>query len=161
MTSPPPLALSSAKSCGAMALAAPLAQSMTMTAAVEREAGDGGEEEADVFGAVGFVDGRRFEWRFGRNTGILPLRFTQGQNDRLIIGEVAEDFGFDGEFGGVGKLVAIGAEELDAIVLPGIVRGGDDDAGGEVVGAGEEGDGGSGDDAGALDGGPGGGEAGG
>ena len=35
-------------------------------AAVEREAGDGGEEEADVFGAVGFVDGRRFEVRGSR-----------------------------------------------------------------------------------------------
>ena len=28
-------------------------------AAVEGETGDGGEEEADVLGAVGFVDGRR------------------------------------------------------------------------------------------------------
>jgi hypothetical protein len=63
---------------------------------------------------------------------------------------VAEDFGFDGEFGGVGELVAVGAEELDAVVLPGIVRGGDDDAGGERVRAGEEGDGGGGDDAGGL-----------
>ena len=61
---------------------------------------------------------------------------------------MAEDFGFDGELGGVGELVAVGAEELDAVVLPGIVRGGDDDAGGEAVGAGEEGDGGRGDDAG-------------
>ena len=75
--------------------------------------------------------------------------------------EAAEDFGFDGEFGGVGELVAVGAEELDAVVCPGIVRGGDDDAGGEAVGAGEEGDGGSGDDAGAFDGGATGGEAGG
>ena len=74
---------------------------------------------------------------------------------------MAEDFGFDGEFGGVGELVAVGAEELDAIVLPGIVRGGDDDAGGELVRAGEVGDGGRGDDAGRFDGGSGGGEAGG
>ena len=62
---------------------------------------------------------------------------------------MAEDFGFDGELGGVGELVAVWAKELDAVVLPGIVRGGDDDAGGEVVRAGEAGDGGSRDDAGA------------
>ena len=73
----------------------------------------------------------------------------------------AEDLVFDGDLGGVGELVAVGAEELDAVVLPGIVRGRDDDAGGEFVRAGEEGDGGGGDDAGALDGGSAGGEAGG
>src|SRR5580704_3186287 len=72
---------------------------------------------------------------------------------------MAEDFGFDGEFGGVGEFVAVGAEELDAVVLPRIVRGGDDDAGGEAVGAGEEGDGGSGDHARGFDGGASGGEA--
>ncbi len=65
--------------------------------------------------------------------------------------EAGEDFGFDGELGGVGELVAVGAEELDAVVSPGIVRGGDDDAGGEAVRAREVGDRGGGDDAGALD----------
>ncbi len=63
-----------------------------------------------------------------------------------------EDFVFDGELGGVGEFVAVGAEDLDAVVLPGIVRGGDDDAGREAVGAGEMRDGGGGDDAGTLDG---------
>ena len=116
-------------------------------AAVEGEVGDGGEEEADVVGAVGFVDLR------GDGAGVRGCW--------LRTRKLAEDFVFDGEFGGVGELVAVGAEELDAVVLPGIVRGGDDDAGGEVVGVGEEGDGGSGDDAGALDGGAAGGEAGG
>ncbi len=68
---------------------------------------------------------------------------------------------FDGEFGFVGELVAVVAEDLDAVVLPGIVGGGDDDAGGEAVLAGEEGDGGGGDDAGGFDRGASGAEAGG
>ena len=50
----------------------------------------------------------------------------------------------------VGKLVAVGAEELDAVVLPGIVAGGDDHAGSVPVLVGEVGDAGSGDDAGAF-----------
>ena len=45
--------------------------------------------------------------------------------------------------------------------MPGIVRGGDDDAGLEAMGAGEEGNGGGGNDACGLDGGTGGAEAGG
>ena len=53
------------------------------------------------------------------------------------------------------------AEELDAVVLPGIVGGGDDDAGLEAVGAGEEGDGRGGHDAGAFDAGSGGAKTGG
>ena len=104
-------------------------------AAIEREARDGVEQEADVLGAVGLVYGGR------------------GGVGGCVGGgaEPAEDLFLDGEFGGVGQLVAVGAEELDAVVLPGIVRGGDDDAGSEAMGAGEEGDGGGGDDAGAFD----------
>ncbi len=114
-------------------------------AVVEGDAGDGFEEEADVVGAVGFVDlgeGRVF-------------------GDGGVGGEDAGDFVLDGEFGCVGELVAVGAEDLDAVVLPGIVAGGDDDAGGEAVLAGEEGDGGGGEDAGGVDRGSGGAEAGG
>ena len=105
--------------------------------AVEREAGDGGEQGANILGAVGFVDGR-FEIRGSR---FEALRF-----------EATEDLGFDGEFGRVGQLVAIGAEELDAVVDPWIVRGGDDDASRKFVRASEECDGGRGNDARALDG---------
>ena len=87
---------------------------------IERETGNGGEQEANVLGAVGFVDGRG-------DSGNPRLRIeTWGT-------QLAEDFGFDGEFGGIGKLEAVGAEELDAVILPGIVGGGDDDAGGEAV----------------------------
>ena len=115
-------------------------------AAVERKARDGGEEELDVLDSVGFVDGR------GRRHGPIPGLRAETWGTRLRCGfEVAEDFSFDGDFGGVGEFEAVGAEELDAVVLPGIVRGRDDDAGGEVVRAGEEGDGGSGDDTGGFD----------
>ena len=63
---------------------------------------------------------------------------------------MVEDFVFHGELNGVGKLVAVGAEKFDAVVAPGIVRGGDDYAGLKRMGAGEEGDGGGGNDAGAF-----------
>ncbi len=114
-------------------------------AAIEGETGDGGEEELDVLGAIGIVDDG------GHGLG------REGVGE----GELAEDLVLDGEFGGVGELIAVGAEELDAIVLPGIVRRRDDDAGGEFMRAGEEGDGRGGDDAGALDSGARGEEAGG
>ena len=65
--------------------------------------------------------------------------------------EVIEDLRFDLVFDFVGELEAVGAEDLDAVVGPGIVRGRDHDAGGEAVGAGEVGDAGRGDDAGAGD----------
>ncbi len=68
---------------------------------------------------------------------------------------------FDAEFGFVGELVAVVGEDLDAVVLPGIVAGGDDNAGGEAVVVGEEGDGGGGEDAGGGYVGTGGAEAGG
>ena len=118
-------------------------------AAVEREAGDGGEEKEDVLHAGGFVDEGR-SGLGGEPMAAVGFRF-----------EVAEDLVFDGEFGGVGEFVAVGAEELDAVVGPGIVRGGDDNAGTAVVSAREEGDRGGGDDAGALDHGATGGKAGG
>ena len=63
--------------------------------------------------------------------------------------DVLEDFGLDFVLDFIGELHAIVAEELDAIILPGIVRGGDDDAGGKAVGAGEVGDAGSGEHSGA------------
>ncbi len=108
-------------------------------ASVEREAGDGSEEEADVFGAVGLVD----------RGCLLMIRCW-----RLVGGsgvETAENLFFDRDLGRVGELVAVGAEELDAVVLPWIVRGGDDDSGREAVLARQKGDGRGGDDAGALD----------
>ncbi len=54
--------------------------------------------------------------------------------DELV--DVLEDFGFDLVLDLIGELHAVRSEELDAIVLPGIVRGGDDDAGGKAVGVG-------------------------
>ena len=78
----------------------------------------------------------------------------------LALARTRVDLLLDGEFGFVGELVAVGAEDLDAVVLPGIVAGGDDDAGGEAVLAGKVGDGRGGDDAGGFDGGAGGGEGG-
>jgi hypothetical protein len=117
-------------------------------AAVEGETGNGIEEELDVLGAVGFVDGRR-----GRGGPIPGLRVETWGTRLCVERQMAEDFGLDGDFGGVRELEAVGTEKLDAVVLPGIVRGGDDNACGKVVRAGEEGDGGSGDDSGGFDGG--------
>ena len=84
----------------------------------EGEAGDGVDEELDV---VVLIGGVVFDGRQGGGIG------------RGDLGGVMEDFVFDGELDGVGELEAVGAEELDAVVLPGIVRGGDDDAGVEAV----------------------------
>ena len=55
-----------------------------------------------------------------------------------------------GQLDRIGELEAVGAEELDAVVLPGIVRGGDDDSGVEAMGAGEKRNGRCGHDARAL-----------
>ena len=62
-----------------------------------------------------------------------------------------EDLVFHRQLDRVGELEAVGAEELDAVVAPGIVRGGDDHAGVEAVRARQEGDGRGGHDARALD----------
>ncbi len=112
----------------------------------EREAGDGGDEELDVVGLECRIvdDGRE-----GGGVG------------RVDLGGVLEDFVFHGQLDRVGELEAVAAEELDAVVLPWIVGGGDDDAGLETVGMGEEGDGWGGHDAGGFNAGAGGAKAGG
>ena len=46
--------------------------------------------------------------------------------------DVGEDIRLDGVLQFVGELIAVGPEDLDAVVLPGIVRGGDHDAGGKT-----------------------------
>src|ERR1700734_1081131 len=63
---------------------------------------------------------------------------------------MANNLLFHRQFNGVGELVAIGAEEFDAVVLPWIVRGGNHDAGLEAMRRCEKSDGWSGNDAGAL-----------
>ncbi len=113
--------------------------------AVEREARDGGEEEADVVGAVGFVHVRR--------RGLLRWR---GRGS-----ELAEDLVLNRELSRVGQLVAVGAEDLDAVILPGIVRGGDDDTCRKTVRVREESNSRSSDDTSVLDRGAPGSEAGG
>ncbi len=67
--------------------------------------------------------------------------------DELV--DVLEDFGFDFVFDLIGEFHAVAAEELDAVILPGIVGGRDDDSGGKAVGAGEIGYAGSGEHSGA------------
>ena len=61
-----------------------------------------------------------------------------------------EDFPFHGQFEGVRKLESVGAEELDAVVLPGIVGRGENDACVKSIAAREEGNGRSSYDAGAF-----------
>ena len=101
----------------------------------EGEAGDGVDEELDVVGSIGRVvfDGRQV-----------------GGIGSVDLGGVEKDLVLHGELEGVGELKTVSAEELDAVVLPGIVGGGDDDAGMEAVLAGEESDGGGGEDAGGF-----------
>ena len=94
------------------------------------EAGDGVEEELDVI---------------GRERGIVFNERQRNGIGRGHVGGMVQDFVFNGQFERIGELEAVAAEELDAVVVPGIVGGGDDDAGAEAVGAGEKGDGGGGD----------------
>ena len=68
--------------------------------------------------------------------------------DRIL--EERENFLFDGEFAGVSELESVAGKNFDAVVGPGIVRGGDDDSGGHSAGTRQVGDAGSGDDAGAV-----------
>ena len=110
----------------------------------EGEARDAGKKE---FYVVGLEGGIVFDRGKGCGIGGLDLR------------GMAEDIVFHGKLDRVGELESVCAEELDAVVAPGIVRGGDDDAGPEAMGAGEECNGGGGDDASGLDGGSGGAEA--
>ncbi len=65
--------------------------------------------------------------------------------------DVGKDVGFDGMLELVGQLVTVGAENLDAIVVPGIVRGGNHDARSESVLARQVGDARRGDHTGADD----------
>ncbi len=121
-TSPPARALSSAKSCRRDGGGGSVGAVDDDALAREREVGNGFEQEADVLGAVGVVD---CGW------GLMGAgRGAVGVGGGV---ELAKDLCLDGEFGGVGKLEAVGAEELDSIVLPGIVRGGDDHAGAESL----------------------------
>ena len=62
-----------------------------------------------------------------------------------------ENFFFDGEFARVSEFETVTGKNFDAVVGPGIVRRGNDDAGGQCAGAGEVGHAGSGDHAGAVD----------
>ncbi len=123
------------KSSGATAAAAPLAQSATMR---DRRARGRGQSR----GGTGCN-------RTGRRRCLRPAEAWLDRGRRF--GGVVKDFVFHGELERVGEFEAVAAEELDAVILPGIVGGGDDDAGLKAVGAGEKGDGGGGDDAGALD----------
>ena len=104
---------------------------------IERKIRNGTQQGANVLGAVGLID-----WKTVFRCPLSVARW------RL---QAAEDFGFDGQLGRIGQFVSVGAEELDAVVLPGIVRGGDDDAGGKFVRACKEGDSGSGNDSRAFD----------
>jgi len=103
--------------------------------ALERESGNRVDQKLDVVGLQRGVvhDGRQ-----------------AGRVGSLKVGGMAQNLFFHGQFDGVGQFEAIGTEELDAVVLPGIVRGADDHAGGESVAADQKGDGGGGDDAGAF-----------
>ena len=139
-------ALRRRKSSGAMAAAAPLAQSATMRRPCEREAGDAVDEELNVVVLEG---------------GVVFDRRQRGGIGSVVLGGVVEDFVFHGQLDRVGQLEAVGAEELDAVVAPGIVGGGDDNARLKPMGAGEEGDGRGGHDAGAFNAGAGGAQSGG
>jgi len=114
------------------------------------------DEDAKVGEAGGVHAGGEPGFVVGTQGGIAGKNVGhQAAGGGLVGGElvnVLEDLGLDPMLDLVGELHAVAAEELDAVVLPGIVRGGNDDAGGESVGAGEVGDAGSGEDTGAGEG---------
>ena len=98
----------------------------------EREAGYASDEKPNVIGKKRrMVYDRRKAARIG---------------DLHLCG-VIENLLFHGQFNRVGQLESVGAEELDAVVLPGIVRCRDDHAGVEAVRAGKKRDGRCSDDA--------------
>src|ERR1700677_3323677 len=96
----------------------------------------------------------------GLKSGIIFDGWQRSWIGRVIASGVMEDFLLHGQFYCVGQLEAVRSEELDAVVAPGIVGSGDDDAGLKSMRVGEEGDGGSGHDASGFDAGSGGAEAG-
>jgi hypothetical protein len=89
-------------------------------------------------GGVVFDGGQR-----GRVGGVGALSFD--------LCRVMEDFFLHRQLDGIGQLEAVRAEELDSVVLPGIVRGRDHHPRLKAVGAGEEGDGRGGHNARAFD----------
>src|ERR1700730_15849899 len=87
------------------------------TASVEREPRNSGEQKVNILSAVGLVDLRR--------DGLL--------RNRRQPGELVEYLFFNSEFHRVGQFVTIWTEQLDPVVLPGIVRGRNNDARRETV----------------------------
>src|SRR5271166_1823226 len=85
---------------------------------VEVETRDGGEEKGFVVRA----EGRVHRWR-GEIRGVW-------RSHRF---KLAEDFVLDAEFSLIGQFVSVAAENLDAVIVPGIMRRGNDDSGGELV----------------------------
>ena len=133
VTSPP----SRRNSSGATAAAAPLAQSATMRNPAERKPRHAVDEKLNVVGLKGSIvlDG-------GQGSGIGRGNVLRG---------VMEDLVFHRQLHRVGQLESVAAEELDAVVLPGIVRGRDDHAGMKAMGARQKGHGRCGHNARALD----------
>ena len=108
--------------------------------AVEREAGDGGEEELDVLGAVGFVD--RGAWGTG---SAMPGARELGQL-RKISSSMASSVAS-------GSLKPSGPKSLMPLSCQGLWEAEMTTPAAKPWAAGEEGDGGGGDDAGGFDGG--------
>ena len=100
-----------------MELAAPLAQS-TSTRSLPKSVAETKPANHSAYCSRSFL--------FARQHVASGSRRFRGSLRQLF--QVREDVGFDLVFQLVGQLVAIGAKDLDAIVLPGIMRSGDDDA---------------------------------
>ena len=128
----------SANTSGAMPVAAPLAQS-TSTRSLLKSVGATSVASHSAYCS-------RRSWRAGQHLRLAVL-------DRLVLRRqllhMGKDLAFDLVLNLVRELISVGAKNLDAIVLPGIVRSGDHDAGVEVVHPREIGNARSGDHAGA------------